>query len=190
MRIPVDAALDEDNFVDEPSKFAPAVLTSPPLEEHLLQSTLWPEIMKLYGHGNEIIAVCCSNNGGLIASSCKGTTPETSAIRLWDTKTWKECGILFGHSLTVAQMAFSHNDEVLLSVSRDRAWCAYTRNHVGSYQLAASQNKAHARILWGCAWAHDDNFFVTVSRDKGAKVWRRESWALACELAAPTKSSR
>lgn len=177
-------AEDGDDPLGAETKFVPMAFTSPPFEEHLLQATLWPEVMKLYGHGNEIVAVCCSYDGKLIASSCKGTTPETSTIRLWDTSTWKECEVLAGHTLTVTQMAFSHKDDVLLSVSRDRSWCAFTRGTDGKYRTTASRDKAHARILWGCSWTHDDKYFVTASRDKTAKIWSRENWTQATELSA------
>lgn len=40
-----------------------------PLEEQLLQSTLWPERIKLYGHPNEI--VCLAANACHLASACK-----------------------------------------------------------------------------------------------------------------------
>ncbi|CAF4267405.1 unnamed protein product, partial [Rotaria magnacalcarata] len=48
-------------------------IEEPPLEEHLLQNTLWPEIQKLYGHGYEIIAVASNPSGSIVASSCKVT---------------------------------------------------------------------------------------------------------------------
>ena len=33
---------------------APSAVAGPPLEEHLSQNTLWPEVHKLYGHGNDL----------------------------------------------------------------------------------------------------------------------------------------
>lgn len=49
----------------------PIVLTEPPVEEQLAWHTLWPESHKLYGHGNELFALCCDHEGKLVASSCK-----------------------------------------------------------------------------------------------------------------------
>jgi elongator complex protein 2 len=55
-------------------------LREPPLEGHLLQYTLWPEINKLYGHGYEVMAVAASHDGKLFASACKATKPEFAAV--------------------------------------------------------------------------------------------------------------
>ena len=48
----------------------PLVLEQRPFEEQLLQRTLWPEMNKLYGHGNELYTMTCSWAGHLFASAC------------------------------------------------------------------------------------------------------------------------
>ena len=45
--------------------------TGPPLEEHLAQNTLWPEVIKLYGHGNDLYCVAADPLGEFVASACK-----------------------------------------------------------------------------------------------------------------------
>lgn len=59
---------DEDGSVHDR---APLILTVPPVEEQLLQRTLWAECQKLYGHGNELLTLASNTSGELVASACK-----------------------------------------------------------------------------------------------------------------------
>ncbi|GAM18187.1 hypothetical protein SAMD00019534_013620, partial [Acytostelium subglobosum LB1] len=165
-------ALGEGGF-EEQVYFNPEVLDQPPFEEHLLQSSLWPEIQKLYGHGNEIISVACSYDGKYLASTCRASSADQATVRIWDVATWKEVANLKGHTLTVVQLAFSHDNRYLLGVSRDRMWTLWQRqdNSEEPFVKVASVPKSHGRIVWGCSWSHDDRFFVTGSRDKVVKIW-------------------
>lgn len=51
---------------DKVPEAAPKVLEEPPLEEHLAQNTLWPEVRKLYGHGNELWCMAGEHYAGII----------------------------------------------------------------------------------------------------------------------------
>ncbi|KAI8140023.1 WD40-repeat-containing domain protein [Fennellomyces sp. T-0311] len=159
------------------------VMTHPPFEEHLLQHTLWPEVEKLYGHGYEIICVEASHDGKYIASACKAATPENAVVRLFETSKWKELKTkIAAHTLTVTRARFSHNDQWLLTVSRDRLWSLSKRvegDENAPYQLVA-KNKAHARIIWDCSWCHDDTMFATGSRDKTIKIWTQQGETWGC----------
>ncbi|KAJ3178530.1 Elongator subunit elp2 [Gaertneriomyces sp. JEL0708] len=153
---------------------APAQLTGldkPPLEQQLLQGTLWPEVEKLYGHQYEIYSVGAGH--GVVASASKATTAKAAQIRLWDSRTWRPTGLLEAHNLTVTHLAFSpHTDpeqQYLLSVSRDRSWALSTRAG-GDWRILKKQEKAHARIIWSAKWL-TERLFVTGSRDKTIKVW-------------------
>ena len=50
---------------------APRAVAGAPLEEHLAQSTLWPEVHKLYGHGGELSALAADPRGAFVASACR-----------------------------------------------------------------------------------------------------------------------
>ncbi len=102
-------------------------MEAPPLEERLMQGTLWVEINKLYGHGDNIIATASNHAHTLIASACKARTPDQASIRLWDTTTWKSCGELHGHTATVVQIVFSSCDSYILSASKDRSFCVFRK---------------------------------------------------------------
>ncbi|CAL7943550.1 unnamed protein product [Xylocopa violacea] len=145
----------------------------PPTEEELLQNTLWPELQKLYGHGYEIFSIAARHDGSLLATACKSTSPEHSAILLWNTNTWSQVQKLLSHQLTVTQMEFSPNDKYLVSVSRDRRWSLFEYKENMYILLAASLKKdsLHTRIIWCCSWTHDSSFFATGSRDGKIGVW-------------------
>ncbi|CAF2099888.1 unnamed protein product [Rotaria magnacalcarata] len=156
--------------------FKATVLSEPPLEEHLLQNTLWPEIQKLYGHGYEIIAVASNPSGSIVASSCKATQQNDAAIILWNTNTWKPAVRLVVHQLTVVRMVFSNDGRYLLSVSRDRSWSLFDVDEsdfqARLHKRISSNNPYHKRIIWTCSFSHDDKYFITGARDQQIHVWR------------------
>lgn len=49
----------------------PSAVAGPPLEEHLAQNTLWPEIVKLYGHANHVFCLAADPRSKYLASACK-----------------------------------------------------------------------------------------------------------------------
>ncbi|CAI8498425.1 unnamed protein product [Pichia kudriavzevii] len=149
----------------------------PLLEDVLQRHTLWPEIEKLYGHGFEITTLDVSNDGKIIASACRSNVSKHAVIRNFNTNTWLETDKpLFAHDLTITRLRFSNKSEkeYLLSVSRDRKFSLWVR--VGDdFELVAIKEKAHNRIIWDCAWTNFDDVvsFVTCSRDKEVKLWRK-----------------
>jgi elongator complex protein 2 len=85
----------------------------------------------------------------------------------------KEVANLVAHKLTVVQMEFSHNDEYLLTVSRDRNFCIFQIQEINesdsirvTAKLVYVGNKAHERIIWTGGWSMDDKYIATGSRDK------------------------
>ncbi|RKP17468.1 WD40 repeat-like protein [Rozella allomycis CSF55] len=161
----------DNRFNNEFSMMRLEEINKAPLEHHLITGTLWPEIDKLYGHGFEVFSVASSNDGSLLASSCKSSTAEHAKIILWDTKTWKIISHLAGHSLTVTRIKFSPDDSHLVSVSRDRSICIFKRN--GNDFNLIKTIQAHSRIIWDVDWFDNLNF-ITVSRDKKIKIWNLE----------------
>ncbi|XP_071102192.1 elongator complex protein 2-like [Haliotis cracherodii] len=152
--------------------FTPVALTAPPSEENLLQNTLWPETQKLYGHGYEVFALASNPAGTVVATACKASKAEFANILLWDTSTWRQIGSLEGATLTVTQMAFSPSGQYLLAVSRDRTWSLYQQTGETWERVSSVDKKtSHSRIIWACCWTHDDQYYITVSRDKKAMVW-------------------
>uniref|UniRef100_A0AAX7T7V2 Elongator complex protein 2 n=1 Tax=Astatotilapia calliptera TaxID=8154 RepID=A0AAX7T7V2_ASTCA len=150
----------------------------PPPEDHLLQNTLWPEVQKLYGHGFEMFCLASDSSRTVVASACKASKAEHAAVLLWSTTTWRQLQVLPCHTLTVTQMAFSPDAQLLLAVSRDRTWSLWRRNlptpEKPLFSLYAHTEKdtaIHSRIIWSCDWSPDGKFFVTSSRDKKVIVW-------------------
>jgi len=157
----------------------------PPFEDDLARHTLWPELEKLYGHGYEISTVAASNDGSLVATACKASSIDHAAIRLYETKEWREIKpSLTAHSLTVTSLNFSKDDRFLLSVGRDRQLAVFEKNinNAKQYCMLASNPKAHARMVLDCSWAplSMGYVFATAGRDKNVKIWRLDGDLIEC----------
>uniref|UniRef100_A0A6G1SGC1 Elongator complex protein 2 n=1 Tax=Aceria tosichella TaxID=561515 RepID=A0A6G1SGC1_9ACAR len=153
-------------------------LDSLPFEEILLQSTLWWENNKLFGHSNELHALACDSTGSFLASASKANRFDLASVILWETEKFRKVAFIEHHSLTITRLRFSPDDKYLLSVSRDRTWCLSERNSSGQLRNAYKKlvgtfksNAVHERIIWDCSWTHDSRYFLTVSRDKKAILW-------------------
>lgn len=166
----------------------------PPLEDQLARHTLWPEREKLYGHGYEISTVAASHNGLVVATACKASSIEHAAIRLYDTRQWREVRApMLVHSLTVTCLRFSEDDQFLLSAGRDRQLAVFTRDddRPQTYALQCQNPKAHSRMILGAAWAPllAGRSFATAGRDKYVKLWRLQDANLHCKGTTVVSSS-
>ncbi|KRZ83324.1 Elongator complex protein 2 [Trichinella sp. T8] len=164
---------------DDNETFNVQLTNEPLLATDLAQNTLWIEVHKLYGHGFELHTVASNHAGSVVASACLATSEAHAKIFLWSTVDWRLKTSLEGHKLTVTRICFSHDDQMILSASRDRSWCLFSRQSDGGefdWQLIA-QRREHARIIWDCAWAPDDKSFVTASRDKKLMMWNMKESA-------------
>lgn len=147
-----------------------------PIEEVLLQSTLWWETNKLFGHSNELHALAVDSTGQYLASASKANRSDLASVIIWECSQFRKSATIDHHSLTVTRLKFSPNDKYLLSVSRDRTWCLSERTGKPrpAYKKLIGTTKSsaiHERIIWDCCWTHDSKYFMTVSRDKKAILW-------------------
>lgn len=160
-------------------------LDQPPFEDHLARHTLWPEHEKLYGHGYEISALAASHDRSLVATACKASSIDHAVIRLYDTGDWREIKPpLTAHSLTITSLSFSNDDQLLLSVGRDRQWAVFQRSKedMTQYTLLESNPKGHSRMILDAAWAPTEaRIFATAGRDKRVKLWRLEDGQFVCK---------
>lgn len=158
-----------------------------PTEDELARRTLWPEREKLYGHGYEISAVASSNDGKVVATSCRASSSEHAVVRLYLTSNWREVKPpLIAHSLTVTALAFAPDDRYLLSVGRDRQWTVFERcaSDPDNYEPKYSNPKGHTRMILDACWAPGEfgRVFGTAGRDKTAKVWKIEDEHVNCMM--------
>lgn len=181
-----------ENFPDA----VPVVLTKPPPEENLAWNTLWPESHKLYGHGNELFAMCCDHEGKIIATACKAQSANVAEIWLWQVGSWRVVGRLHSHALTVTEMKFSCDDRFLLSVSRDRHFSVFELEKNGNDEVKhklIARHEAHKRIIWACSWNTRSHVFATGSRDRTVKIWKikenGESGTYVNEFSVPPQFS-
>ncbi|KAL9056027.1 MAG: hypothetical protein Q9162_003206 [Coniocarpon cinnabarinum] len=166
-----DGGVEEDSA---PIDVALETPRKPPVEDQLGRHLLWPEHEKLYGHGYEVCAVAANRAGTLIATACRASSIDHAVIRLYETDGWREMKPpLKTHSLTVTSLGFSHDDQYLLSVGRDRQCCIWSAKDSDKmqFELYATDLKAHSRMILDCAWLPSNRAFITAGRDKKVHVW-------------------
>ena len=187
----------EDLSTNEPTSTVLGQTTQvdrPPPEDQLARHTLWPEREKLYGHGYEISAVASSNDGTVIATSCRASSLDHAVIRLYTTKDWREVKpSLTAHSLTVTALCFSSDDRYLISVGRDRQWAVFERDSTRpeKYLLKYLNPKGHSRMILDACWAplETGRIFATAGRDKTVKVWSLRAIGAECTTTIAAASS-
>ncbi|CAN8063460.1 unnamed protein product [Agarophyton chilense] len=158
-----------------------------PLEEDLKQSRLWPEKMKMYGHGNEISAVAVHFQTGVIASACRSQVQKDAVILLWDVESGAECARLPIHELTINELRFTADGNHLVSVSRDRSVCVFVKEVLSDrfgFKILWHKKGAHSREVYCCSWVSDGDIVATGGRDKCIRVFSSvdKNGNVGCEL--------
>lgn len=194
--LPVSATVPPLGLSNKATGDVPPVSVSTsrrPFEAELASMTLWPEIEKVFGHGYESITIGVSSTRRLIATACKAASAKHATVRIYDTESFRPFGQpLEGHALTVTRIAFSPDDQLVLTVSRDRTWRLFHKGESGYVPVA--MDKSHARIIWDGAWAPDGNVFATASRDKTVKIWQClhgdfAKWTAIADLKLPSAAT-
>jgi WD40 repeat protein len=128
----------------------------------------------------QLIAIAASHDGSMVASTCRASNAEHAVVRVHSTATWDPIGLpLSGHTLTITRVAFSSDDQRILSVSRDRGWRVFKRDPEGEgFALEAEDQRAHSRMILDAAWG--DGMFTTASRDKTVRLLRSVSRLSSC----------
>lgn len=168
-----DLMSQQEQLEQETRNVAGLDWSQPPLEGQLADHTIWPETKKLFAHNYDIVAMALSNNGKVLASSCKARNSQSAGINTWDTGNMLSIQNLMIHESTVVCLKFSQNDKFLASSGKDRALCIFKLDEetTNIYELCIALGNAHKRIVWDLCWAGDSSFLVTASRDGFCKVW-------------------
>jgi elongator complex protein 2 len=108
------------NKTDNSVNYNSNLFTKPPDEDFLTNHTLWPEINKLYGHSYEVYTIAASHKGDLFASANVSKNEKYSQLYIWDPNSNTVLQKLEGHDLTIAQIIFSKDDSMIMTVSRGK----------------------------------------------------------------------
>ncbi|ACF13757.1 WD-40 repeat protein [Chloroherpeton thalassium ATCC 35110] len=125
-----------------------------------------------------IYTIAYSRDGKTLISA--GSTKD---IRLWNTGSGRESGLLTGHKLAVNKVVVSPNGKLLASASNDgtvRLWDTQTWR-------ALHTLKGHEQEINAVAFSSDSRFVVSGSTDKMVLVWNALSGELIHSFVGHTR---
>lgn len=148
------------------------------IEEYLNGGSLWIESDKLYGHGNEISAMCLEpREKKFLLTSSKVLYGSLPSLFLWEMVDHhhsfilkQEITTILPNSLSIVSIDWSPFEGKVIITSRDR-WVIVVEFENNGLKLFSTIEKAHSRIIWSCKWI-SKGIFVTSGRDRRIKWWK------------------
>ncbi len=134
---------------------APAPKTKPVIAAN-------PELKSLKGHGNNVMCVAFSPDGGKVISGGM----DKSAI-VWDVTGGKQLFAISGHTDYILSAAFSPDGKFILTGSQDhtaRLWDAATGAEVHRFER-------HPEAVISVAFTPDGKYALTASNDGAVSMW-------------------
>jgi len=106
--------------------------------------------------------LCISPNGKIVASAS-----EDETVRLWDTSTGKQYGVLGGHTEEVNLVVFSPNGKLVASASKDdtvRLWDTSTGKQCGVLE-------GYTEKVISAVFSPDGKLVTSASDDTTVRLW-------------------
>lgn len=130
------------------------------ISENSLSSSVFKEVLKVYGHYFEIKNIAVGKN--IILSCNKSMTKKFAGLFVWDID-GNKIQYLEEHDLGIQRISIDPYEKYALTVSRDKTSCLY---RIDNKKLSVIKRfYDHERIIWDCGFSYDGKFFATCSRD-------------------------
>jgi len=143
---------DEGGVVEE-APSTPAVVASPPMEEHLAHNTMWPEADKLYGHAAEATCIASAVGCDLFASGCSAFRQGEATVCIWQLGVSKPLAVLRGHRAPITAVAITADGTLVASAGFDLSLAIWSAAVPGRWSLTARIERTFKKPPLACTWS-------------------------------------